>query len=134
MMDLNDLRTVLDFGMVVLLWLVQRVIYPSFLECSEERLVVWHKTYVKRVGPIIMPMMLMQLFCLAWLTYKNPDPANLVALVALIACWVLTFAVSVPLHQKIDAGDTSRKTICSLIHTNWPRTILWTLVFVLGVV
>jgi hypothetical protein len=29
-MDLNDLRTVLDFGMVVLLWLVQRVIYPEW--------------------------------------------------------------------------------------------------------
>ena len=39
--------------MVVLLWLVQLVIYPSFLECAEERLVNWHRTYVNRVAWII---------------------------------------------------------------------------------
>jgi hypothetical protein len=38
----------------------------------------------------------------------------------------------VPLHRKIDAGDTSAKNVVGLIRTNWPRTFLWTLAFLLG--
>lgn len=131
-MELHDLRTLLDFGMVVLLWLVQRVIYPGFLECTEDRLVIWHKTYVKRVGPIIIPMMFLQLPLVAWLTWQNMIWTNIAALLCLAACWLLTFAVSVPLHNKIDAGDTSRQIVHALVYTNWPRTILWTTAFVLG--
>lgn len=133
-MELHDLKTLLDFGMVVLLWLVQRVIYPSFLECSEGRLVAWHNTYTKRAGPIIIPMMFTQLPLVGWLTWQNPVWTNIAALACLLGCWVLTFAVSVPLHKKIDAGDTSRETVQALVNTNWPRTILWTGAFVLGVV
>ena len=132
-MDLHELRTLLDFGMVVLLWLVQRVIYPSFLECSEDRLVDWHKTYVKRVGLIIVPMMFTQLPLVGWLTWKSPDLYNIGALVCLIGCWGLSFAVSVPLHNKVDTGDTSRETLQALVNTNWPRTVLWTTAFVLGI-
>jgi hypothetical protein len=132
-MEVDDLRTLLDFGMVVLLLLVQRVIYPSFLECSEGGLVAWHKTYVKRVSPIIIPMMFTQLPLVAWLTWQNPDWTNVAALVCLLASWVLTFLVSVPLHKKIDAGDTSRETVAALVNTNWPRTLLWTAAFGLGV-
>jgi hypothetical protein len=132
-MEINDLRTVIDFGMVVLLWLVQRVIYPSFLQCSEESLVAWHKTYVKRVGPIIIPMMFTQLALVGWSTLQNPELTEVGALCCLLACWGLTFAVSVPLHNKIDGGDTSRETVAALVNTNWPRTALWTVTFVLGV-
>jgi len=131
-MDLSELRTLLDFGMVVLLWLVQRVIYPGFLECAEDRLVAWHKSYVKRVGPIIIPMMFLQLPLVAWLTWKNLVWTDIAALLCLLGCWVLTFAVSVPLHNKIDAGDTGRETVRALVNTNWPRTTLWTAAFVLG--
>ncbi|MEO0509273.1 MAG: hypothetical protein AAF065_05395 [Verrucomicrobiota bacterium] len=131
-MDLHDLRILLDFGMVVLLWLVQRVIYPSFLECSEKNLVVWHGTYVKRVGPIIIPMMFAQLPLVAWMTFQAPGLENIGALLCLLGCWLLTFGVSVPLHRKIERGDTSRETLQSLVDTNWPRTTLWTVAFVLG--
>ena len=133
-MELDDLRALLDFGMVVLLWLVQRVIYPSFLKCAEDRLVDWHRTYIKRVGTIIIPMMLAQLPLVGWLTWKSPDIVNLAALGCLAGCWILTFTVSVPLHNKIDAGDTSSATLNALVVTNWPRTILWTAAFVLGVI
>ena len=133
-MELLELRALLDFGMVVLLWLVQRVIYPSFLKCPEDRLVQWHKTYIKRVGPIIIPMMLVQLPVVSWVCWVRASLADLAALACLVICWILTFAVSVPLHNKIDAGDTSRKTLDALVATNWPRTILWTATFVLGFV
>ncbi|MGB0408708.1 MAG: hypothetical protein ACPGIC_01815 [Opitutales bacterium] len=131
-MDWHELRTLLDFGMVVLLWLVQRVIYPSFLSCAPAKLVDWHAAYTRRAASIIIPMMFTQLPLVGWLTWNSPDLNNIGALICLLACWGLTFAVSVPLHHKIAAGDTSRETVQALVHTNWPRTVLWTAAFVLG--
>lgn len=131
-MDLAELRTLLDFGMVVILWLVQLVIYPSFLSCDETRLVAWHRRYTSRVAWVIIPVMFTQLPVVAWLSWQYPHPANFCALLALLACWILTFAVSVPLHRSIDAGDTTVRTRERLILTNWPRTILWSVAFLIG--
>lgn len=118
--------------MVVILWLVQLVIYPSFLTCDLSKLVEWHRAYTRRVGWLIIPIMFTQLPLLAWLCFKLPSWTNLAALMCVLACWGLTFGVSVPLHHKMDRGDTSSKTVLRLIQTNWPRTMLWTAAFVLG--
>ncbi len=131
-MELDELRTLLDFGMVVVLWLVQLVIYPSFQRCEMTQLVEWHRSYTNRVSWVIIPLMFTQLPLVAWSTWEAPNPLNLAALGALLLCWVLTFAVSVPLHRRIDAGDTNAQTVERLIRTNWPRTVLWTLIFVAG--
>lgn len=131
-MDLHELRTLLDFGMLVILWLVQLVIYPSFLRCELIQLVDWHRAYKSRVAWVIIPVMFTQLPLVAWLSWTTPNTANYCALGALVLCWILTFAVSVPLHRRIDAGDTGAVTVGRLIRTNWPRTILWTAAFVFG--
>ncbi|MFU8848803.1 MAG: hypothetical protein ACNA77_08820 [Opitutales bacterium] len=133
-MELSELRTLLDFGMLVILWLVQLVIYPSFLACDLSKLLEWHRAYTRRVGWVIIPIMFAQLPLVAWLSYESPSRANLAAFICVLACWVLTFGVSVPLHRKMDRGDTSSKTVQRLIRTNWPRTMLWTAVFVLGLI
>ena len=44
-MEIEAIRSVVDFGAVVLIWLVQLVIYPSFLHYAESDLVNWHKIY-----------------------------------------------------------------------------------------
>lgn len=134
LMELQDLRTLLDFGMVVILWLVQLVIYPGFLECSEGRLVVWHKTYAQRVAWVIIPIMFTQLPLVLWITIQEQELADIAALFCLLVCWMLTFSVSVPLHRKVDQGDTRRETLQRLVSTNWPRTIIWNIVCILGIV
>jgi hypothetical protein len=131
-MDLHELRTLLDFGMVVILWLVQLVIYPSFLVCELSRLVDWHRSYTSRVSWVIVPIMFSQLPLVAWLAWQDPNLANLAALATLVVCWILTFGISVPLHRKVEQGDTSAETRLRLTRTNWPRTFLWTLAFILG--
>jgi hypothetical protein len=68
LIDIHELRTLLDFGMVVVLWLVQLVIYPSFLTCDPARFVDWHRTYTSRVAWVIIPIMFAQLPLTAWLT------------------------------------------------------------------
>ena len=54
------------------------------------------------------------------------------AFAIVLVCWILTFFVSVPLHRKIEQNDISRVTRQKLITTNWPRTILWSAIFGLG--
>jgi DMSO reductase anchor subunit len=127
-----ELHSLVDFGMCVVLWLVQLVIYPSFLRVEPSELVAWHKAYTFRVSFVILPLMLGQL-ALAILTVL--DDASILewtAFALVIVCWYLTFFVSVPLHRKIEQNDISRETRQKLITTNWPRTILWSVIFGLG--
>jgi DMSO reductase anchor subunit len=132
MIAIPELHSLVDFGMCVVLWLVQLVIYPSFLRVEPSELVAWHKAYTFRVSFVILPLMLGQL-ALAILTVL--DDASILewtAFALVIVCWYLTFFVSVPLHRKIEQNDISRETRQKLITTNWPRTILWSVIFGLG--
>ena len=125
--------SMLDFGAFIVLWLVQLVIYPSFLQLSPKRLLIWHQCYTFRVSFILIPLLSMQL--IGWflkLFYRITLP-NLLGLLALLSCWGLTFFISVPIHQKIAKGNTDKWLLMRLIYTNWFRTFLWSLVFVIGV-
>jgi hypothetical protein len=54
------IRLLLDFGLVVLIWLVQLVIYPGFKFYSPSNLALWHKIYTGRIGVAVVPMMVWQ--------------------------------------------------------------------------
>lgn len=122
----------LDFGMCVLLWLVQLIIYPSFLRVREDALVAWHRVYTFRLSLIVIPLMIGQLALVLYASIQTPTLASLIGLGLLLVCWMLTFFVSVPLHHKVQAGEGTQDVLNRLVQTNWPRTILWTLVLVVG--
>lgn len=121
-----------DFGVLVVLWLVQLVIYPSFLRIQNHLLVDWHQTYTFRVSFVIMPLMLVQLGLGIFLTWTNPNSLSIFILGCILVCWALTFFVSVPLHNRIGKGEGAPDVLFKLIKTNWPRTIIWSLIFLLG--
>jgi hypothetical protein len=50
---------------------------------------------------------------------------------AVVVAWVVTFAVSVPLHGVLAAGKDAA-AIEQLIRTNWLRTAAWTVAAVAG--
>ena len=122
----------LDFGMVVLLWLVQLVIYPSFLKVRNDALRDWHRVYTFRVGFIIIPMLFGQLGIWIYKCVQMPTTVNWIGLALLAICWTLTFLVSVPLHQQVERGEGSEAVLQKLVWTNWPRTICWTIIFAVG--
>ena len=134
MISLHEIHSLVDFGMCVVLWLVQLVIYPSFLKIEASQLVAWHKAYTFRVSFVIMPLMLAQLALSIWTISMGAHLREWIAFVFVLVCWGLTFFVSVPLHRKIDQGDLSEATRRKLIQTNWPRTILWSQIFIIGLV
>ena len=128
---ISEIRPLLDFGMVVVLWLVQLVIYPSFLRVAPEALTEWHRCYTFRVSFILIPLLFGQLGAVGWQAWHG-GVADRAALGCLLGCWGLTFGVSVPLHRRLAAGDTATATRQALVRTNWPRTLLWTAVWALG--
>ena len=132
-LGLYECLRILDFGALIILWLVQLVIYPSFLQLAPQKLSTWHQCYTFRVSFILVPLLSIQL--LGWIltVLKSPNLPNLIGFSALVSCWGLTFFISVPIHRKIGEGITDRTLIEKLIQTNWIRTVLWSLVFLIGV-
>ena len=132
MITIPEIHSLVDFGMCVVLWLVQLVIYPSFLRVEPSELIAWHKAYTFRVSFIILPLMFGQLVFTILSVLEDPSILEWVAFALVLVCWILTFFVSVPLHRKIEQNDTTKETRQKLIATNWPRTILWSVIFGLG--
>lgn len=132
MITLHELQTIADTGMLVVLWMVQLAVYPSFLRVEGSELVAWHKRYTFRVSFIIMPLMFAQLGCAAMLAVNEIRFMDWLVLALVMLSWALTFFISVPLHRKIDQGDSSQEIRQRLIATNWPRTVLWSAIFLLG--
>ena len=118
--------------MCVVLWLVQLVIYPSFLRVDSRDLLAWHKAYTFRVSFVILPLMFGQLVLAILSVTEGPSIPEWLAFAFTLVCWMLTFFVSVPLHRKIEQNDITRETRQILIMTNGPRTILWSVIFGLG--
>ena len=133
MITISEIHSLVDFGMCVVLWLVQLVIYPSFLRVKTSELLSWHKAYTFRVSFVILPLMFGQLVLAILSVMKDSSILEWLAVAFVLVCWILTFFVSVPLHRKIEQNDITKETLQRLIITNWPRTILWSLIFGLGV-
>ena len=89
-MELSYLRLLFDFGLVVLIWLVQLIIYPGFKFQERQNLLSWHKKYSKRISVIVIPLMLAQL--LITVLQLNEGSILLYAIALLVlAVWSITF-------------------------------------------
>lgn len=125
-------RTLIDFGLVILIWLVQLVIYPGFRYYSPAELALWHPKYSNLITLLVGPLMLAQVGLVGRETYLNPAWHTVLSAAIVGLMWAATAFVSVPIHNAIAAGDASPDTLARLVATNWIRTIGWTLIFGLG--
>ncbi len=131
-MTVAIIRLLLDFGLVVLIWMIQRIVYPSFLHYSAENLVIWHKEYTSRFSVIVIPLMFGQLGISIYQAILLTNLYTVVSLVIVILLWVSTFLQFVPIHSGISKGLISKKKLNSLVSKNWLRTFLWSLLFVMN--
>jgi len=93
---------------------------------------VWHRQYKARITFFVLPLMLGQLASYAHGLWVGFDWMRFAAAVFISIAWMVTFFKEVPLHTKISQGQDVEKSIVGLIDWNWPRTISWTLVFILS--
>lgn len=129
-MTLDLFRLLVDFGLVVLIWMVQLVVYPSLRYYETPNLIKWHKVYTIRVTYIVLPLMLSELViggCQLWI---QQGWYQILSVILILLLWLLTFIVFVPLHHKIDPESDTDIVTKALVQSNWIRTFLWT---VLGV-
>ena len=130
-MTLTEANRLASFGLVVLIWLVQIIIYPAFAEIAPDRFAPWHAGYTRAVTWIVAPLMLAQVALLAWLAIVRPSPRVLLAAGMIAVAWIATFALAVPAHDQLQTIGLDRAVVARLIAGNWVRTIAWTLAFVL---
>ena len=125
-------RLLLDFGLCILIWMVQLIVYPSFLFFSDNNLFTWHKTYTKAIALIVIPLMLGQLGIAIYQVFLAQNIYTLVSIVFVVFLWGITLLKFAPMHQQISEGNTQIQLLKTLVQMNWIRTMIWTLLFLLS--
>ena len=125
-------RLLLDFGLCILIWMVQLIVYPSFLFFIDNNLFTWHKTYTKAIALIVIPLMLGQLGIVIYQVFLAQNIYTLVSIVFVVFLWGITLLKFAPMHQQISEGNTQIQLLKTLVQMNWIRTMIWTLLFVLS--
>jgi hypothetical protein len=116
----------LTCAMTGLIWFVQLIHYPLFLQVPAAAFVPYENEHTRRAGILIGPMMLAELGTgLALLASWRPWELIL-SMVILLLVWISTFAIQVPLHRRLQKTFDTKAAIL-LIRTNWIRTIGWSL-------
>lgn len=125
-------------AMTGILWLVQLVHYPMFDGLNESSFRNWHEFHSRRISYIVAPLMIFDLGMAFALSYWLRSPLSYVATGLTVLVWLLTFFVSVPLHDKLGSngevvGNVKAQLIARLVLTNWPRTIAYSLKLALSI-
>lgn len=128
---IENLQLAIDFGLVVLIWMVQLLIYPSFEYFTSESLSKWHKIYTRNITFIVAPMMIIQLIISIYLAWNDLSFINTIYFALVILTWVTTMVIYVPLHREIDLHPDKKETCIKLTKKNWLRVVLWTTIFLL---
>jgi hypothetical protein len=127
-----SVRNIIDFGLVVLIWLAQTIIYPSFehIEASEFR--QWHHRYTQIMTAFVVPLMCGQAAVIAYQVLVRTQVSDILSAALVVGCWTSTFTLSMPYHATLQKNGKQIEVIERLIRSNWIRTILWSLVFAFG--
>ena len=128
---LETIRLICDSGLLVLIWIVQLIIYPSFSYYKHVDLFQWHSNYTKRIAVIVIPLMVTQLIISLIQVYTTPDFYSILYSSLVIAAWLITFIMFVPLHENISKEKDIEISIKKLKLHNWLRTVLWSFIFML---
>lgn len=129
-MTLELARVLIDFGLVVLIWMIQLVVYPSFKYFDNESLVKWHKRYTFNLSLIVIPLMFAQLGIYIYQVLASQTPFTISGIIIVILLWLSTFLQFVPIHREISNNQHTEYMLKLLVSRNWIRTVLWSGLFV----
>ncbi len=127
---IDILKFLLDFGIFVLIWIVQLVIYPSFKFYALEDLREWHPIYTRRITIVVMPLMLGQLALSIYILTLDINLYTVGSLLLIVLAWLITFLKAVPLHNALGTAENWKAYLQQLLFWNRWRTIIWSVVFI----
>jgi hypothetical protein len=117
------------FAMTGLIWFVQVVHYPLFHQSS--RSPDFFRSHADRTGFVVVPLMLVEMATAVVLLFpcagELPRPLALANFILLALSWFATAVFSVPCHRRLVDRAYDPDTVDRLVHTNWIRTVLWTI-------
>jgi len=112
--------------MTGLIWFVQIVHYPLFLQISADDRTAYCLQHARSTSRVVLPVMAVELLTAALLAYLLPNGFWIMNLLLLLVIWASTLFIQVPLHQAL-TNIGSEEAALRLVRTNWLRTLLWTL-------
>ena len=98
-----------------LIWMVQLIVYPSFLFFSDNNLFTWHKSYTKAIALIVIPLMLGQLGIVIYQVFLAQNIYTLVSIVFVVFLWGITLLKFAPMHQQISKGNMQIQLLKTLV-------------------
>ncbi|WP_199318633.1 hypothetical protein [Leptolyngbya sp. FACHB-541] len=120
------LCTLLGFYNLGITWFGQIVVYPLFAKVGAEEYITYHTYYSRQIPlPVILPGFANFLLPIALIFY-HPESVSLEIALANAACGLLslvvTVALEIPRHDRLEKGGKQEEVIQELIRYNWPRT------------
>lgn len=125
--SLTAVQLIVDSGLLILIWLVQLIIYPSFGYIEEKAFVGWHGRYTALMGLIVSPLMLLQVGVEVSSILEQDSRWQRILLI--LAIWSATVILSVPCHSRLRRAGKDLTIIKRLVKSNWIRTLCWSLLF-----
>jgi hypothetical protein len=117
----------ISWGLLLLIWLVQIIIYPGLSRIPPKGFVNYHRWYMIRISTIVLPLMICELIItIGWLMLENYSFYSLVSAFLVVIIWLSTFVLQVPIHKHLQLGK-DHACIRRLVATNWIRTIAWSM-------
>jgi hypothetical protein len=116
----------ISWGLLVLIWLVQIIIYPGLGRITSKDFVDYHRWYVTRISAIVLPLMICEaITTIGWLMINPYSFYARFAAFLVVIIWLSTFLLQVPIHRQLQSGKDDTR-IRRLVNTNWIRTTAWT--------
>ena len=125
-MRLMMFNLALSWGLLLLIWLVQVIIYPGFHRIPPDTFIDYHRWYVNRISFIVLPLMISEVGMTTWWLLDAGTPGAIISTVLVVIIWSSTFLLQVPIHNRLKSGK-KEVLIRRLVATNWIRTIAWSL-------
>ena len=124
---LSSVSTVFNTGLI---WTIQLLHYPGFLKVGSSHHQDYHQFHMNAITPLVGISMTIELFSsLSLLFFLNEVPSKpmyWLGVLLLIAIWLHTALIAVPLHSQL-SQHFELEIAQKLIDTNWWRTFFWSL-------
>ena len=119
--------------MAGVIWVVHLLHYPGFVFVEKSQFADFHKFHTNKISIIVVPVMLIELFTtIYWVFFTQlPSVLTVGSLVIVLAIWLATFSLQVPLHNTLSKGY-DRNKIDKLVSTNGIRAGLWSIKAILS--
>lgn len=109
-----------------LIWTIQLVHYPLFLDVGTDRFSAYHRRHMLRISLLILPLVAAEAVLAVALvrgSHRN-DRLSWIGLALIIINAAATALIHAPLHVRLEKGR-DEKLLRRLTLPNWIRTIAW---------